>query len=165
MMSQSNNGPNPLAHADSHLPLRPNADSRPSTTILPRSDTQISITSQQVSAIDITKSFIEAASGIYDHARSTSSANILKPWIPDNWSKMSTLRFSRLSELSRYAPSPMRAVSADAFQIMDSKMDSGHLGPGETLEDEYNVLRNLVPEEVIGIMDQILCHEVSCLNR
>ena len=48
---------------------------------------------------------------------------------------------------------------------MDSKMDSGHLAPGETLEDEYNVLRNLLPEEVIGIMDQILCHEVSCLDR
>ncbi len=44
---------------------------------------------------------------------------------------------------------------------MDSKMDSGHLEPGETLEDEYDVLRKLLPEEVIGIMDQILCHEVG----
>lgn len=40
-------------------------------------------------------------------------------------------------------------------------MDSGHLEPGETLEDEYDVLRKLLPEEVIGIMDQILCHEVG----
>jgi N-alpha-acetyltransferase 35, NatC auxiliary subunit len=46
-------------------------------------------------------------------------------------------------------------------QIMDSKMDSGHLDPGETLEDEYDVLQSMLPEEVIGIMDQILCHEVS----
>lgn len=46
---------------------------------------------------------------------------------------------------------------------MDSKMDSGHLEPGETLEDEYDVLRDLLPEEVLGIMDQILCHEVSSL--
>ena len=44
---------------------------------------------------------------------------------------------------------------------MDSKMDSGHLELGETLDDEYDVLRRLLPEEVIGIMDQVLCHEVS----
>ena len=43
---------------------------------------------------------------------------------------------------------------------MDPKMDSGYLAPGETLEDEYDVLRELLPEEVIGIMDQMLCYEV-----
>jgi N-alpha-acetyltransferase 35, NatC auxiliary subunit len=47
---------------------------------------------------------------------------------------------------------------------MDSKLDSGHLEPGETLEDEYDVLRSLLPEEVIGVMDQILCHEVGSLD-
>jgi Mak10 subunit, NatC N(alpha)-terminal acetyltransferase len=52
-------------------------------------------------------------------------------------------------------------AETDVVQIMDTKMDSGHLEPGETLEDEYDVLRNVLPEEVIGIMDQILCHEVS----
>jgi Mak10 subunit, NatC N(alpha)-terminal acetyltransferase len=46
---------------------------------------------------------------------------------------------------------------------MDSKMDSGHLEPGESLEDKYDILRSLLPEEVIGIMDHILCHEVSLL--
>jgi N-alpha-acetyltransferase 35, NatC auxiliary subunit len=56
------------------------------------------------------------------------------------------------------------AMGADVLQIMDSKLDSGHLQPGETLEDEYNVLRDLLPEEVIGIMDQILCHEVGSLD-
>lgn len=45
-------------------------------------------------------------------------------------------------------------------QIMDPKMDSGYLQPGETLEDEYNIMRELLPEEVLGIMDQILCFEV-----
>ena len=39
-------------------------------------------------------------------------------------------------------------------------MDSGHLAPGETLEDDYDVLRDLSPEEVVGIMDQMLCYEV-----
>ena len=44
---------------------------------------------------------------------------------------------------------------------MDPKMDSGYLAPGEILEDEYDVLRPLSPEETIGIMDELLCHEVS----
>ena len=48
---------------------------------------------------------------------------------------------------------------------MDSKMDSGHLEPGETLEDEYDLLRTLLPEEIVGIMDQILCLEVGSLSR
>ncbi len=45
-------------------------------------------------------------------------------------------------------------------QIMDPKMDSGFLAPGETLHDDYDVLKELLPEEVIGIMDQMLCYEV-----
>ena len=40
-------------------------------------------------------------------------------------------------------------------------MDSGFLQPGETLEDHYDVLRELLPEEVLGTMDQMLCYEVS----
>ena len=42
-------------------------------------------------------------------------------------------------------------------------MDSGFLKSGETLEDDYNVLRKLLPDEVIGIMDQLLCFEVGFL--
>lgn len=42
-------------------------------------------------------------------------------------------------------------------------MDSGYLAPGETLDDDYDVSRHLLPEEVVGIMDQLLCHEV-CPN-
>ena len=40
-------------------------------------------------------------------------------------------------------------------------MDSGFLKPGETLEDDYNVLRDLAPEEVVGIMDGLLSSEVG----
>ena len=47
---------------------------------------------------------------------------------------------------------------------MDSKMDSGYLGPeekGQGLEDDYDVMRDLAPEEVVWIMDELLCHEVG----
>ena len=43
-------------------------------------------------------------------------------------------------------------------------MDSGFLHDGETLEDDYDVLRELTPEEVLGIIDQLLCLEV-CSRR
>ena len=39
-------------------------------------------------------------------------------------------------------------------------MDSGFLTPGDSIEHDYDVLRELMPEEVIGIMDQMLCFEV-----
>ena len=44
---------------------------------------------------------------------------------------------------------------------MDPKMDSGYLAQGEVLEDDYDVLRPISLEETIGIMDELLCHEVS----
>jgi hypothetical protein len=44
---------------------------------------------------------------------------------------------------------------------MDPKMDSGFLQPGETLEDDYDPLAPLLPEELIGIMDQLLCYEMA----
>ena len=43
-------------------------------------------------------------------------------------------------------------------------MDSGFLEPGESLEDEYDLLQNLLPEEVLGIMDQMLCYEVGWVS-
>lgn len=46
------------------------------------------------------------------------------------------------------------------LQIMDAKMDSGYLEPGEPLEDYYDVLQPLLPEELIGIMDSLLCLQV-----
>ncbi|KAL2373348.1 hypothetical protein RJZ57_002191 [Blastomyces gilchristii] len=48
-----------------------------------------------------------------------------------------------------------------ALEIMDEKMDSGYLAPGETLDDDYDVRRQLLPAEVLGIMDQLLSHEVA----
>ncbi|KAI9803534.1 MAG: hypothetical protein M1825_001877 [Sarcosagium campestre] len=49
--------------------------------------------------------------------------------------------------------------SVAALEIMDPKMDSGYQAPGETLEDDYDVLRHLSAEEVVGIIDQLLSHE------
>ncbi|KAG5295998.1 amino-acid N-acetyltransferase subunit Mak10 [Histoplasma capsulatum G186AR] len=48
-----------------------------------------------------------------------------------------------------------------ALEIMDEKMDSGYLAPGETLDDDYDISRRLSPAEVVGIMDQLLSHEVA----
>ncbi|CEJ61189.1 Putative Amino-acid N-acetyltransferase subunit Mak10 [Penicillium brasilianum] len=52
-----------------------------------------------------------------------------------------------------------------ALEIMDSKMDSGYIAPGENhaqaLEHDYDVRRDLTPEEVVGLMDQLLCHEMA----
>lgn len=42
-------------------------------------------------------------------------------------------------------------------------MDSGCLAPGESLDEDYDVNRSLLPEEVLGIIDQLLCHEVRAL--
>lgn len=44
---------------------------------------------------------------------------------------------------------------------MDAKMDSGLLQPGESLYDHYDVLRNPLPEEVIGIIDQLFQYEMA----
>jgi hypothetical protein len=79
-----------------------------------------------------------------------------------NLSKMNILR--SLSPLGRSKYVPFAANHhryADSKQIMDSKMDSGFLQPGETLEDDYDTLTSLLPEELIGIMDQLLCHEMA----
>ncbi|KAI6378073.1 hypothetical protein MCOR25_002319 [Pyricularia grisea] len=51
--------------------------------------------------------------------------------------------------------------SVGALEIMDPKMDSGCLADGESLDPDYDVARPLLPTEVIGIIDQLLCHEMS----
>ncbi|KAI2615163.1 Mak10-domain-containing protein [Hypoxylon sp. NC1633] len=51
--------------------------------------------------------------------------------------------------------------SVAALEIMDSKMDSGVLAEGESLDEEYDVSRDLLPEEILGIMDQLLCLEMA----
>ena len=44
---------------------------------------------------------------------------------------------------------------------MDPKMDSGCLAPGESLDEDYDVTRPLLPSEVVGIIDQLLSLEVG----
>jgi len=44
---------------------------------------------------------------------------------------------------------------------MDPKMDSGCLAPGESLDDDYDLARSLLPSEVVGIIDQLLSLEVG----
>jgi len=51
--------------------------------------------------------------------------------------------------------------SVGALEIMDRKMDSGYLEPGETMEDEFDFAQDLLPEEIVGIIDQLLCHEMA----
>lgn len=48
---------------------------------------------------------------------------------------------------------------------MDPKMDSGCLEPGESLDEDYDVTRPLLPGEVLGVIDQLLCLEVGELIR
>ncbi|RYP71995.1 hypothetical protein DL771_004464 [Monosporascus sp. 5C6A] len=49
--------------------------------------------------------------------------------------------------------------AVSALEIMDPKMDSGFLEEGESLDEEYDVSRDLLPEEILGIIDQLFCLE------
>ncbi|KAF4123844.1 N-alpha-acetyltransferase 35, NatC auxiliary subunit [Geosmithia morbida] len=51
--------------------------------------------------------------------------------------------------------------SVGALEVMDPKMDSGCVAAGEEFDETYDVSRPLLPEEVLGIIDQLLCHEMS----
>ncbi|KAJ4271653.1 N-alpha-acetyltransferase, non-catalitic subunit [Fusarium torreyae] len=51
--------------------------------------------------------------------------------------------------------------SVAALEIMDPKMDSGCVESTDELEELYDVARPLLPEEVLGIIDQLLCHEMA----
>ena len=44
---------------------------------------------------------------------------------------------------------------------MDPKMDSGRVAEGDDFEELYDVTSLLTAEKVLGIMDQLLCLEVS----
>jgi hypothetical protein len=65
--------------------------------------------------------------------------------------------FEAVSALEVRARSIMVHARLISLKVLDPKMDQGF---GEDLEDEYDVSRPLLPEEVIGIMDQTLCLEV-----
>lgn len=49
----------------------------------------------------------------------------------------------------------------DDTEIGDPKMDSGALGDGEDLVDDFDVYQPLSPAQVIWIIDGLLCREVS----
>jgi N-alpha-acetyltransferase 35, NatC auxiliary subunit len=51
--------------------------------------------------------------------------------------------------------------SVSAVEIMDPKMDSGLLLPEEALEDHYDINSDITPADAIGIMDQLICHEMA----
>ncbi|KAH7058945.1 Mak10 subunit, NatC N-terminal acetyltransferase-domain-containing protein [Macrophomina phaseolina] len=51
--------------------------------------------------------------------------------------------------------------SVGALEIMDPKMDSGFLAPGETLEEDFDATMELEPKEILGILDQLLCYEMA----
>jgi hypothetical protein len=51
--------------------------------------------------------------------------------------------------------------SVSAVEIMDPKMDSGFLAPGETLEDYYDASQDLKLSQVIGVIDQLISHEMA----
>jgi len=44
-------------------------------------------------------------------------------------------------------------------------MDSGALEPGDTLDDDFDMENDFLPEELIWLMDQMLNREVCCSCR
>lgn len=53
--------------------------------------------------------------------------------------------------------------SVGALEIGDPKMDSGALGPGEDLEDDFEPSQPLSAAQVIWIIDELMCREVRAL--
>ncbi|KAI0973165.1 Mak10 subunit, NatC N-terminal acetyltransferase-domain-containing protein [Xylaria arbuscula] len=52
--------------------------------------------------------------------------------------------------------------SVSALEIMDRKMDSGVMIEDESLDyEDYDVTRNVLPHEILGIIDQLLCLEMA----
>lgn len=51
--------------------------------------------------------------------------------------------------------------AVSAIEIMDPKMDSGFLRPGDSTEDDYDVAQHLEPAQVVGIMDELLILEAA----
>lgn len=50
---------------------------------------------------------------------------------------------------------------ADEVKIMDPKMDSGCLEEGETIGNGFDPGQALLPEEVLWIIDELLCREAA----
>ncbi|KAH0565618.1 hypothetical protein GP486_000976 [Trichoglossum hirsutum] len=106
-------------------------------------------TSTEVKVRDITSQFKDASSGPSQMVTSLSGpADTLHYHVALRTGQLVKDNFFTLFE------------AVGALEIMDPKMDNGYLAPGETLEDEYDITKPLLPHEIIGIMDQLLCHEV-----
>ncbi|KAK5118572.1 hypothetical protein LTR85_008037 [Meristemomyces frigidus] len=48
-----------------------------------------------------------------------------------------------------------------ALEIMDPKMDSGYVPPGDSFEPAFDVCRGLEATEIIWIIDELLCLEIA----
>ncbi|KAL9047417.1 MAG: hypothetical protein Q9214_000008 [Letrouitia sp. 1 TL-2023] len=48
-----------------------------------------------------------------------------------------------------------------ALEMMDPKMDSGYLENDDSLEDDWDAIQDLMPEEVVGVIDQMLSYEMA----
>lgn len=51
--------------------------------------------------------------------------------------------------------------AVQGLEIGHPTMDAGLLDEGETLDDDYDVSQNLLPEEIIWIMDQLLAYQIA----
>ena len=98
---------------------------------------------------------------------SESVANALQLCHQGRLSKMDSLRCLSPSGLLRFVCRVCCELGVDSneWQIMDPKMDSACSDPHEEAAELYDVRRELLPDEVLGIMDQLLCHEVLFLTR
>lgn len=70
--------------------------------------------------------------------------------------------------LSRYTPGSTilirlhsRMADLDNSQIMDPKMDSGYIEDGDSFEPDFDVTAGRELEEVLWIMDELLCLEMN----
>ena len=44
-------------------------------------------------------------------------------------------------------------------------MDSGLLADGESPEDDYDVTQELGTDQILGVIDELFCFEVSCVHH
>lgn len=97
-----------------------------------------------------------------------------KPILPDNADKQAAASgyprndstaalLERVSTTARPDGKPGKRTPAnnDSHKIMDAKMDSGYVPPGDSFEADFDVCKDLKPTEVLWIMDELLRLEMS----
>ncbi|KYK55707.1 Mak10 subunit, NatC N-terminal acetyltransferase [Drechmeria coniospora] len=112
------------------------------------------ITSPGIVAVDITSKFVEAAATL-------SPGEIVKDGMFTLFESVAALEVAPPPHSSLPRPCCVGPMPLTLMQIMDPKMDSGCVGPGDEFEEMYDVSQPLLPEEILGIIDQLLCHEMS----